>query len=217
VNALRSLLADAERTLRTTLLGRPWWAGPRLVLVFAPLAGLAIGSFEAAQPGRFVLMLYAAIKLPMLILGAAAICLPGFFVMHAALRARREFPASVRGVLAGQALFAIILGAIAPLLPVWYSVTESHRLAVLGNVAVFAMASACSTIAIVRVQRAALGRRTLSRALAAGWLAMYAFVGLQGGWMLRPFIGAPDAPPRFVREDPFTNGYVAVIRLLKSN
>lgn len=217
MNLVASLLRDAERTLRSTLLDRPWWAGPRLVLVFAPLAGLAIGSFEAAQPGRFALMLYAAIKLPMLILGAAALCLPGFFVMHVALRARREFAASVRGILAGQALFAIILAATAPLLPVWYSVTASHRLAVLGNSALFAMASACSTIAILRVQRSAIGKRAVSRALAAGWLAMYAFVGLQGGWMLRPFIGAPDAPPRFVREDPFTNGYVAVIRLLKSN
>ena len=217
MNVFRSLLADAERTLRTTLLGRPWWAGPRLVLVFAPLAGLGIGSFEAAQPGRSALMIYAAIKLPLLILGAAAIGLPGFFVMHAALRARREFPASVRGILAGQAMFAIVLASAAPLLPVWYSVADSHRLAVLGNGAMFAMASACSAIAIVRVQRAVIGRRAVSRALAAGWLAMYAFVGLQGGWMLRPFIGAPDAPPRFIREDPFTNGYVAVLRLLKSD
>lgn len=217
MNPAAGFLTDTERALRTTLLDRPWWAGPRLVLVFAPLAGLAIGSFEAAQPGRFVLMLYAAIKLPLLILGAAALCLPGFFVMHVALRARREFPSSVRGILAGQALFAIILAAIAPLIPVWYGATASHRLAVLGNGALFALASACSTTAIVRVQRYASGRGAVHRALAIGWLVMYAFVGLQGGWMLRPFIGAPDAPPRFVRENPFTNGYVAVIRLLTSD
>lgn len=214
MNTLAAIAGDAERTLRATLLDRPWWAGPRLVLALTPLVGLFLGSFGAAEPGRWAQPAFAAVKLPLLTLGTTAICLPGFYMMHVVLRARREFGAAVRGVLAGQAMFAIVLASLAPLLPVWYDAAASHRAALLGSAAAFGIAALCSLVAVSRVQRSVRTRRRVSRALLVGWLIMYTFVGLQGAWMLRPFIGAPDAPVRFVRENPFTNGYVAVLRLL---
>ncbi len=208
----RSLPSDIDLALRATLLDRPWWAGPRIVLLISPLAGLAIGSFGAVSPERAPQMLYAAIKLPLMILGSAVVCLPAFFVMHLALRARRDFPLAVRGVLGGQAVFAIALAGLAPLIPVWYGAVHSHRLAILANGALFAIASACSLVAVARAQRRSTGPRLTSRALLVCWLFLYTLVGMQTAWMLRPFIGSPEAPISFLRERPLTNGYVAVLR-----
>ena len=33
------------------------------------------------------------------------------------------------------------------------------------------------------------------------WVGIYAFVGIQLGWTLRPFLGAPGEPARFFRGD----------------
>ena len=46
------------------------------------------------------------------------------------------------------------------------------------------------------------------------WLVLYAFVGIQMGWMLRPFIGAPDMATGFFRSEPFSNAYIVVLRLI---
>ena len=42
------------------------------------------------------------------------------------------------------------------------------------------------------------------------WTMLYALVGAQMGWILRPFIGAPGIPTRFLREGAWSNAYVEV-------
>ena len=42
----------------------------------------------------------------------------------------------------------------------------------------------------------------------------YAFVGIQMGWVLRPFIGQPDRPVTLFREDTWVTAYVIVLDLV---
>lgn len=206
-----SLRSDAAAVIGGTLVERPWWAGPRLVLFHAPLVGLATASFSVNTPDRLLLMVSAAVKMPVLMLMTTALCMPGFYALHAALGVRKDFPVAVRGVLGGQALFAVCLSALAPLMPVWYSAADSKRAAIIGVSLLFALAAAVSLVAVRRVYRTYLPSRGSHRVLVAGWFVLYSFVGIQTGWMLRPFIGSPELPPRFLREDPFTNGYVVIL------
>jgi hypothetical protein len=46
------------------------------------------------------------------------------------------------------------------------------------------------------------------------WLAIYVFVGIQMGWVLRPFIGDPRAPVQFFREGSWSNAYEVVIQMI---
>ena len=46
------------------------------------------------------------------------------------------------------------------------------------------------------------------------WMLLYAFVGIQMGWMLRPFIGSPALAVTFFRPEPFSNAYEFVLRLI---
>lgn len=208
-----SVGAHARAVLGGTLVGSPWWAGPRLVLLFAPAVGLATGSFSVTSPERLLLMLNAAIKMPILVLGTTLLCLPGFFVLHLVFGVRRDFPVALRAVLGGQAMFAVVLAACAPLIPVWYSATDSKRAALIGVSLLFALGAAVSLTAVRRVYARELTPLRIHRVLPVGWFMLYAFVGIQMGWMLRPFLGSPDAPPEFFRDQALTNGYVVVFRL----
>jgi hypothetical protein len=48
------------------------------------------------------------------------------------------------------------------------------------------------------------------------WLITYAFVGIQMGYLLRPFVGNPDQPVSFFREEAWGNAYVTVAKLIWS-
>ena len=59
-----------------------------------------------------------------------------------------------------------------------------------------------------------IARRRAHLRLFRIWLILYAFVGIQMGWVLRPFVGAPGQPVQFFREDSWGNAYVVVARLV---
>ena len=57
---------------------------------------------------------------------------------------------------------------------------------------------------VARDARHRIGRRA--------WLVLYVFVAIQAAWVLRPFVGRPDLPSQFLRDDPWSNAYVVVAR-----
>jgi hypothetical protein len=57
-------------------------------------------------------------------------------------------------------------------------------------------------------------RNRRHRLLLRTWLVGYALVGIQMGWVLRPFVGAPDMPVQFFREEAWGNAYVVVARMI---
>jgi len=46
------------------------------------------------------------------------------------------------------------------------------------------------------------------------WLVIYVFVGIQMGWVFRPFIGDPSAPVQFFRKGSWSNAYEFVFQLI---
>ncbi len=46
------------------------------------------------------------------------------------------------------------------------------------------------------------------------WIILFALVGVQMGWVLRPFIGAADQPVQFFRHEVWDNAYVIVARMI---
>jgi hypothetical protein len=47
-------------------------------------------------------------------------------------------------------------------------------------------------------------------------MVIYAFVGIQMGWVLRPFVGNPSEPASFFRADAWGNAYLVILQLLQS-
>lgn len=183
-----------------------------LVLLASPWYGLAMGSFSVDAPERVGFMVLSAIKLPMLILASAALCLPGFFVLNASAGLRDDFRLTLRAIAAAQAAVSLALCAFAPVVLVLYSGVESHDAALRWNMLFFLLAAMIGQTVMVRRYRGLIRRDPRHRWMLICWLGLYAFVGIQMGWTLRPFVGTPDSPVQVFRDEAFTNAYVVVWR-----
>jgi len=183
------------------------------VLLFGPAYGAVMGSFAFSFSNRLLLIVYSAVKVPLLLLLTAAICLPGFFVINTVLRLRADLREAFAAIFAGQAALAMALASLAPVTRFLYFCGIDHRWALLCNAGMFALATVAGQIVIHRRYRPLIARSGRHRIMLWVWVTMYAFVGIQLGWMLRPFVGTPGIAVTFVRDEPFSNAYVAVAKL----
>lgn len=185
-----------------------------MILAFGAFYGAAMGTFTLDPPERWLQVLYSATKVPLLLLATTALCLPAFFAINTVLGLRDDLRPAVQAILAGQAALGITLAGLAPLTHFWYWCETSYRSALLFNTGIFTLATLGGQVVIRRYYGELIRRNALHRVALASWLALYAFVGIQMGWILRPFVGVPDAPTSFFRDEPFSNAYVFVFRLI---
>jgi hypothetical protein len=199
-------------------LGRGRTLGLRELMVTIAAAGAfygcAMGSFACDSVARAKLILYAGIKVPILLLATAALCLPGFFVVNTVAGLGHAFGRALRAILAGQAALAVALTSLAPLVLFEYESGVAHPLALLVNAVAFSCASASGQVVMRRHYRALILEDPRHRIMLGAWIFLYAVVGIQMGWLLRPFVGAPGIPVTFFRSEPFSNAYVVVVELV---
>ncbi|MBP3960421.1 hypothetical protein J8F10_34780 [Gemmata sp. G18] len=104
-----------------------------------------------------------------------------------------------------------MLASLAPYTALWYASTTDYNEATLFNALMFAVASAAAQWVLRRRYAPLVARNSMHRVMLWGWLAVYAFVGIQMGWVLRPFIGHPEMPATFFRNEAWGNAYVVVL------
>lgn len=192
------LLRDRDGMLARIAAGRDL-AGLTRVMVATiaacmAIVGAAIGSYRGGvQVG------YAAIKLPLVLLGTAALSAPALTALGAALGRRVRLGADLALVIAALAFGALLLAACTPLIMLGRSMSLGYHDMVLGLVAMFAIAGMASLRLIVRgLQReAGPGRGSAI----VGLCIVFALVGGQLAWALRPYLVRPRTPDvPFVRE-----------------
>jgi hypothetical protein len=184
-----------------------------MIVAFSPIYGAVMGSYHFVAAERLWQIAYSAVKIPILLFATTALCLPGFFVINTVLGLRDDLPKALQAIFAGQAALSIALAALAPFTRFWYFSTADYRAALLFNIAMFTVATFAGHVLMLRQYRPLIRLRPNHRVALVGWLALYAFVGMQMGWILRPFVGDPDAPVAFLRQEPFTNAYIVIAGL----
>ena len=185
-----------------------------LVTVFGILYGAVMGSFGGVFGERFLQVVFSAVKVPLLLMGTFALSLPSFFVVNTLLGLRSDFFYSLRALLATQAGLTIVLASFAPFTVLWYASSSDYRGAILFNTLMFGCASFTAQWPLREFYEPLIKRNPRHRLLLRAWLVIYAFVGIQMGWVLRPFIGSPDAPTQFFRQDAWGNAYVSLANIL---
>jgi hypothetical protein len=160
-------------------------------LVGAGAFGASIGAYRGGEQ-----MVYAAIKLPLAALLTAALVTPGLTLLGAAtsaiegpLELRRRLQRDVLLVLATLALGSLVLAGLTPVvLRALLGGTSYHLLAV-------ELVGCCGLAGLLGLgffARALLRRGTLGAVPAlVGTLALFAVVGGQMTWALRPFLVRP--------------------------
>jgi hypothetical protein len=185
------------------------------IVVCSAFYGMVMASFGALAPGRLHNMAYVAVKMPLLILGTTAICLPSYFVVNAVAGLRDDFAEAFHAILATQACVTVGLASLAPVTAFFYYCSRDYSNAVLFNADMFTVAALGAQVVMRRYYAPLIGRAPAHRRMLWFWFLLYAFVGIQMGWLLRPFIGDPRVPVEFFRSDFWGNAYVVIIRLVR--
>ena len=173
------------------------------------LYGAAAGAY--ASPAQ---ALSAAFKLPLLFLGTLTICFPGFFVIQVLVGSRLRLTQVLTLVLGALSLSAILLAAVVPI-TLFFLFTGAnyhflmllHVLIVLGA-GLLGMAALHDGLAFACEKRGVYPKRAMT--IMKVWAVLFAFVGIQMGWNLQPFVGDRGRPFQLFRHNE-GNFYTAVV------
>ncbi len=193
-----------------------------MVCIVGPIYGIAMGSYAWIDGHRSfsqqaLQMLYSGLKLPLLITTTVGLSLPSFFVLNSLFGLRDDFREAVRAVISAQAGLVIILASLTPLTFFFYvsnTATTSYSAAILFNALMFAVASISAQRLLASWYAPLIEKNSRHRGMMVLWIFVFAFVGIQMGYVLRPFIGDPKSPTTFLRENPFENAYIRVWELV---
>ena len=95
----------------------------------------------------------------------------------------------------------------------WYASSTDYHTAILFNGLMFGIASFGAQVILRRSYVPLIAGNPRHRVLLRVWLIFYVFVGIQMGWVLRPFVGDPANPVEFFRAEAWDNAYVIVAKM----
>jgi hypothetical protein len=171
----------------------PAQIGVRLVMIFllAGFYGLIMG-FTSGLPQ----MISSAVKVPVLFLLTLLVCFPVFHVVNVLMGSRLGFLQTVTLVLSSLSMSCILLASCAPVVVFFLITGVNYPFQKLLHVLVFAFAGSWGMVALWRglsamCEKSDIYPRQAIKILRL-WVIIFAFVGTQMAWTLRPFVGAPD-------------------------
>jgi uncharacterized membrane protein len=142
--------------------------------------------------------LSGAIKLPAFYLLTLIICFPTLFFFNVLFGSRSSFQQHFVVLLTAVAVISVLLFSLAPV-TLFFMITapDSYQFFKLLNVLIFGITGIFGVKFLYEgmqllSQQDEVGKKTRTTILRS-WLFLYAFVGMQLGWFLRPFFGAPGS------------------------
>ena len=165
--------------------------GAMLISSFISLAlyGLVMGLNHSVLQA-----LSSALKLPALFLLTLMICTPSLYILNLVFGSKKSIGQTLAMILTAITTSALLLVSLMPVTFFFFLSTSDYDFYKLLNVVFFVFAG---TLGIVFLLRGMYlfetwdndeGRK-LRRLILHGWIVLYAFVGSQMAWTLRPFIG----------------------------
>ncbi len=185
-----------------------------LVVLGGAFTGALMGSYALWNGGGVLFALWGALKVPLLLGLSGALCFPVLRVLSFLLGIGEQFQTATRALISVSATFACVLAAMSPLTLLVYASGASYRGALEWSIGVWIFAALVAGMRARTALAPQLKREKRLRVLGAWGFTLWAFVAVQAGWSLRPFIGRPDAPPQFLRHDALSNVYVGLWKLM---
>ncbi|HIK32349.1 MAG TPA: actin-binding WH2 domain-containing protein [Oscillatoriales cyanobacterium M59_W2019_021] len=191
--------------------------------IFFAVYGLIIGASSS-----WMQAISSAVKLPILYLMTMMICLPTLYFFNILFGSRKNFTQHLGVVIAAVASISVLLFSFAPVslfflisAPNQYSFFLLLNVAILGLTGFVGVKFLYDGMQLMSEQEDETfeGKKNRTKLLKS-WLFLYAFVGSQLGWTLRPFFGAPEQPFQLFRnlEGNFYQGVLnAILNVLNLN
>ena len=169
-----------------------------------------MGSFGGFGSVGRMQMLFAAMKVPLLLGVSFSLTVPGFFMLHTLLGLRADFRFALRAAATAQAGVAVMLAALSPFVLLFYASCTNYAWAILFNGGMFAIATTTGQVLLRRFYNRLIRSNPRHRAILRAWVIAYAFIAIQMAWVLRPFVGEPNTPATFFRPGAWGNAYLVV-------
>lgn len=172
-------------------------------LIFLALYGAVLGSTHS-----LIQAVISAAKLPLLFLATMFICIPTLYIFSVLCGSTLRLNQTIALVLTAITTIAVLILSFAPIVLFFMlttSVANGYQFFKLLNVAFFAVAGMVGMqflhkgMGVVTVGDGKQGQFWRDVVLEL-WIILYAFVGSQMAWTLRPFIGYPGANLEIIRQ-----------------
>ncbi len=160
-------------------------------ILFLALYGAVMGSTHSLWQ-----TLSSAVKLPVLFLATLIVCSPTLYFFNVLFGSNQSLTQNVALILTAITVTAVLLLSFAPIVVFFLLTTSNYQFFKLMNVIIFTI---CGIVGVIFLSQ---GMRIVGSASDDGtaarrwvmwlWVIVYAFVGSQMAWTLRPFIGAPS-------------------------
>lgn len=178
--------------------------------IFFALYGAIIGSSHS-----FPQALSAAIKLPAFYLITLLICFPTLYFFNILFGSRSSIEQHFVVLLTAVSVISVLLFSLAAVTLVFVITAHKYyQFFKVLNVAIFALTGVFGIKFLYEgmqllSEQDPVGKETRRNILRC-WLVLYAFVGCQLGWFLRPFFGSPSSPFELFRKVP-GNFYLDIV------
>jgi hypothetical protein len=175
-------------------------------IVLLAFYGLTMGlmGFRDRWSVGLLQMLTSGVKVPSLLLLSTAICFPVLYVVQVLMGARLTFSQTLTLILMAIALYGILMASCAPISFFFVVTGSTHDFMKLLHVIIFGFAGIWSMMSLWLGLRTMCEKSNLYPPLAVRilkvWIIVFAFVGTQMAWSLRPFVGSPGMPFQVFRE-----------------
>ena len=180
-----------------------------IILCLSGFHGFIMGTSSG-----FPQMLSSAVKVPLLYLFTLVVCYPVLYVVNVIMGSRLGFSQTLALILLALAMNAILLASCAPIVLFFRITGARYDFMKLLQVLIFAFSGVWAMLALWRgllamCETSNLYPRQAVRILQI-WIIVFAFVGSQMAWSLRPFVGSPSLEFELFRKGQKGNFYEAV-------
>ncbi len=192
---IESILRDRQAFFREIREGQDLKDKIRAMLIssiaFLALYGAVLGSTHSLWQA-----MSSAFKLPALFLATLIVCAPTLYFFNLIFGSDQSLSQNIALMLTAITVTAVVLLSFAPIVLFFLLTSSNYQFFKLLNVGVFAVAGVIGVLFLVQGMRlvSASGTEGANARLMVVrlWILVYAFVGSQVAWTLRPFIGAPS-------------------------
>lgn len=178
--------------------------------------GYTLGMVRAPLMGCYV-----AVKLPLLVFLTLTINALLNGILAQVLGSGFSFRQTWSAILRSFALFALIVGAISPVVAyfTWQAAFHSdpvkaHAVLLLLHVLVIATAGIVANLRLFHGLRLLLPEGSVAVQVMVAWLLGNLFVGAQLSYLLRPFFGQPNLKIEFLRPDALTGNFYTTVWIM---
>lgn len=180
-----------------------------IICSFLFLYGIVMGAYN-----ELIQSIAAGLKLIFLFISTLIICFPSFFIIQLILGSKIKLRQVILIILSGFVLTTSILLAFIPIVVFFLLTGDNYYFLQLLHIAIFLFAGFFGIRLIIEALKYSCEKDNIYPKTGVMvfriWIVIFAFVGIQLAWNLRPFMGDKDQPFELFRHYE-GNFYTAVI------